>query len=94
MPEIFELIMVLCFGVSWPVSIAKSWRCRTAKGKSPVFLVFIIIGYLCGIVWKLLSGNITYVFWFYILNLLMVSADLCLYFRNTRLDRLAAAQEV
>lgn len=90
MPELFELGMVLCFGVSWPVSIAKSWRCRTAKGKSPVFLVFIIVGYLCGIVWKLLSGSITYVFWFYVLNLLMVSVDLCLYFRNARLDRVAA----
>jgi len=90
LPELFELGMVLCFGVSWPVSIAKSWRCRTAKGKSPVFLVFIIVGYLCGIVWKLLSGSITYVFWFYVLNLLMVSVDLCLYFRNARLDRVAA----
>ncbi|HOP10879.1 MAG TPA: hypothetical protein PK629_05250 [Oscillospiraceae bacterium] len=92
MPEVFELIMVLCFGVSWPVSIAKSWKCRTAKGKSPIFLVFIIIGYLSGIVWKLLSNNITYVFWFYVLNLLMVAVDLCLYFRNARLDRLAAEQ--
>jgi uncharacterized membrane protein len=90
LPEIFELIMVLCFGVSWPVSIAKSWRCRTANGKSPVFLVFIIIGYFSGIVWKLLSGNLTYVFWFSVLNLLMVTADLCLYFRNARLDRTAA----
>ena len=90
MPEVFELIMVLCFGVSWPVSIAKSWKCRTAKGKSPIFLVFIIIGYLSGIVWKLLSNNITYVFWFYVLNLLMVTVDFCLYFRNVRLDRNAA----
>ena len=87
MPEVFELIMVLCFGVSWPVSIAKSWKCRTAKGKSPVFLVLIIVGYLCGIVWKLLSGSMTYVFWFYTLNLLMVATDLCLYFRNVLLDR-------
>ena len=90
MPQVFELIMVLCFGVSWPVSIAKSWKCRTAKGKSPVFLVFIIIGYASGIAWKLLSGNITYVFWFYVLNLMMVAVDLCLYFRNVRLDRNAA----
>ena len=89
MPEVFELIMVLCFGVSWPVSIAKSWRCRTAKGKSPVFLFFIIAGYASGITWKLLLGSTTYVFWFYMLNLLMVTADLLLYFRNRRLDRTA-----
>jgi len=89
LPEVFELIMVLCFGVSWPVSIAKSWRCRTAKGKSPVFLFFIIAGYASGITWKLLLGSTTYVFWFYMLNLLMVTADLLLYFRNRRLDRTA-----
>ena len=88
--SIFEALMLVCFGVSWPISVIRSARSRTAKGKSPVFLAFIIIGYASGIVWKLLSGSITYVFWFYGLNLLMVTVDLCLYFRNARLDRIAA----
>lgn len=79
--------MVICFGVSWPVSIAKSLKAKTAKGKSIVFLCFIIVGYAAGIASKLISGGITYVFFFYCLNLLMVSADALIWVRNRRLDR-------
>ena len=87
MAEIFEALMVICFGISWPVSIVKSWKSETAKGKSLVFLCFILIGYLCGMISKIIAGKITYVFVFYVLNFIMVSIDLCLYFRNTKLDR-------
>ena len=79
--------MVICFGLSWPVSVYKSYKSRTAKGKSLVFEVFIFIGYICGIVGKLVTHNITYVFIFYIINIVMVSVDMCLYLRNVRLDR-------
>lgn len=84
--EILEVLMVVSFGISWPLSILKSYRARTAKGKSLPFLLFILFGYVCGVLSKILSGNITYVVVFYVLNLIMVSADLCLYFRNRRLD--------
>lgn len=89
MAEIFEAVMVICFGLSWPLSVLKSWKSRTAKGKSLMFEVFIWIGYLCGIVGKIVTGNITYVFLFYILNILMVSTDMILYFRNRVLDKKA-----
>lgn len=79
--------MVICFGLSWPLSVYKSWKSRTAKGKSLFFEVFIWLGYVCGIVGKIITQNITYVFAFYILNIVMVSIDLCLHFRNVRLDR-------
>lgn len=91
MSEIFEAAMVICFGLSWPVSVYKSWKSRTAKGKSLMFEIFIWIGYICGIVGKIITGNITYVFIFYILNLVMVSTDICLYCRNSRLDKAADA---
>lgn len=78
--------MVISFGVSWPTSIIKSYRARTAKGKSLLFLCFIFFGYICGIAAKIITGNITYVFAFYVLNLLMVGTDIALYFRNRRLD--------
>lgn len=81
--------MVVCFGLSWPLSVYKSWKSRTAQGKSLFFEVFIFIGYVCGIVGKLVTGNITYVFIFYLINIIMVSIDLCLYLRNVRLDRQA-----
>ena len=88
MSQFLEAVMVVCFGISWPMNIIKSIRARTAKGKSLPFLLFIFIGYVSGIAAKLISGSITYVFVFYVLNLLMVGADICLYFRNRHLDRL------
>ena len=89
--EILEAVMVICFGIAWPLSIAKSYKSRTAKGKSIFFLFMIWIGYVAGIVWKLIvfkeTGEFKYPAYFYILNLLMVSTDIVLYFRNRVLDK-------
>ena len=90
MAEILEAAMVICFGISWPVAIMKSWKSRTTKGKSLVFMLFIWVGYVCGIASKLISGKLTYVFAFYILNIIMVTIDICLYFRNLKYDKLQA----
>ena len=87
MAEIFEAGMVILFGISWPMNIIKSLKSKTAKGKSFLFLVFIWIGYIFGITSKAVSGNITYVFAFYILNFLMVSFDGVLYFINRTRDK-------
>ena len=85
---IFEIIMIVCFGLSWPMNVIKSYRARTTKGKSLPFLLLIITGYVFGIIGKLLGGNFKwYVLFFYVLNLLMVSTDLALYVRNYRLDK-------
>lgn len=80
MAEILELIMVLCFGLSWPISIIKTLKTKSAAGKSPFFIGFIVLGYICGIISKILSNNITYVFVFYCINLVTTSFDLCLHF--------------
>ena len=87
--EFFEAGMLLFFGVAWPASILKSYQARTARGKSLYFLIIIIMGYICGIMAKLLAGNINFVLLFYFLNLIMVSIDVGLYFRNRKYDRLA-----
>jgi len=87
--EFFEAGMVICFGLSWPVSVMKSWHARTAKGKSIVFGIFVLMGYSLAIAGKLFTHNITYVFFFYILNWIMVSIDMLLYHRNRRLDLMA-----
>ena len=89
MGEIFETMMLVCFGVSWPFNIAKSYRSRTARGKSSGFQTLVIIGYICGITGKILTGNVSYVVAVYLLDLVMVSIDLALTLRNKRLDRLA-----
>ena len=93
MAQVFETIMLLCFGASWPFNIAKSLRSRTAKGKSIYFELCIIVGYLSGVIGKLVSGNITYVLAVYVLDICMVSIDLALTLRNRRLDRLAEMEE-
>lgn len=89
MGEIFETMMLVCFGVSWPFNIAKSYRSRTARGKSIGFQTLVIIGYICGITGKILTGKVSYVVAVYLLDLAMVSVDLALTIRNRRLDRLA-----
>jgi formate hydrogenlyase subunit 3/multisubunit Na+/H+ antiporter MnhD subunit len=87
MSTLFEAIMVICFGLSWPLSVCKSWKSRTAKGKSLLFELFIWLGYLSGIIGKIITDNITYVFIFYVINITMLSVDITLYIRNLRLDR-------
>ena len=96
MSEILEIIMILCFGASWPFNVYKSYHARTAKGKSLLFLILIEVGYVAGIAAKLTNpvymaaiGEKWYVLFFYFLNFSMVAADVVLYFRNKRLDRLA-----
>jgi hypothetical protein len=86
MMSIFEMGMLLCFGAAWPLNIYKSLKSRTAAGRSILFQWAIIIGYICGIIHKILYSN-NIVLYLYILNLLMVSFDTVLYFRNKKLDR-------
>ena len=83
--SIFEALMLVCFGLSWPTSIAKSLKSRTAKGKSVTFLYFLELGYIFGMINKVLNG-FNFVFWLYLLNFSMILIDIALYYRNCRLD--------
>lgn len=94
MSEILEIIMIVSFGCSWPMNVMKSYKARTAKGKSLSFLCLIVFGYIAGIASKFTNeaymaafSQKWYVLFFYFLNLSMVCADLALYFRNRKLDR-------
>ena len=93
-PQFCEIAMLCLFGCSWPFNIAKALRTRTAKGKSVVFEVLVIVGYLIGLFGKLYAfrqtGTLAYSVWFYMADILMVSVDLVLYCINTRRDKLAA----
>jgi len=88
MKEILEAGMLICFGISWPVSLRKAWRSRTAQGVSEVFLWLIAIGYALGLAGKLLF-NPNYVVAVYVFNLTMVLLNLAVFYRNKRLDRQA-----
>ncbi len=82
--SVFEVLMLICFGAAWPVSIHKSITSKSIKGKSILFLYVISFGYVMGIVHKLLYHYDNVIF-LYVLNLLMVLTDLFLYYRNKRL---------
>ncbi|MBQ9747278.1 MAG: hypothetical protein IJV98_00700 [Clostridia bacterium] len=87
MTGIFECVMLICFGISWPISVWKSYTSGSTKGKSVIFTSAIILGYLAGICGKLASGNINYVLVLYIINLGFVSVDFALYFVNKRKEQ-------
>ena len=81
--SIFEAMMLICFGASWPFAVMKTYKTKNPKGKSIRFLILIIVGYLCGIIHKIIY-TLDIVILLYIVNLLLVSADLflCLLYKN------------
>ena len=101
--SIMETLMVVCFGLSWPLNIVKAWRAQSTKGMSLPFYLLIWSGYIFAIVGKLISINYYievagtaqswtdvvkwYVMFFYVLNTLMISSGIAIYFRNARLER-------
>jgi hypothetical protein len=87
---LFEFLMLLCFGASWPFSIAKSLKSKSAKGKSIGFMLLIELGYVFGMVHKVLYSR-DWVLWAYVVLFIIVAFDICLYFRNLRYDRMQAA---
>lgn len=87
MGSILETVMLICFGFSWPLNVIKAYKARTAKGTSLPFILLIITGYIAGICAKIISNQISYVLIAYILNLLIVSLNVVVYFRNRALDK-------
>lgn len=87
MASIFETLMLVCFGLSWPFNLAKNIKAKTAKSMSLKFLLLIEFGYICGIAAKFVSGNINYVLIVYFLNLLVVGANIVVYFINRKYDQ-------
>lgn len=87
MGSILETGMLVCFGFSWPLNVIKAYRAKTAKGTSLPFVMLIITGYLAGISAKIISGQINYVLIAYIFNLVIVSLNVVVYFRNASLDK-------
>ena len=85
---VFEFLMLFCFGFSWPFSILKSLRSRSTQGKSLVFMLMVELGYVFGIVHKLLYSR-DWVIWAYITLFFVVIVDIALYIRNWRLERAA-----
>ena len=85
--QIFEFIMLACFGLSWPISVYKSIKSKSTQGKSIIFIIAIIIGYISGIIGKIVNNQLTYVLVIYCFNLIVVSIDLTLFFINRKNEK-------
>jgi hypothetical protein len=93
--EFLEAFMIVSFGLSWPMNISKAWKARTTKGTSLLFMGFINLGYVAGIISKIIlmtNGKFSGLwtaklgFAFYIINFLMVTVGICIYFRNRAIE--------
>jgi len=91
MAHFLEAVMLICFGISWPISLMKNIKARSAKSMSIHFILMIIIGYIAGIAAKCITHNYNYVLIIYFCNLIVVSINLIVYFINRQHDREAEA---
>lgn len=89
----FEILMLICFGVAWPFSIRKSFKSKSTAGKSFIFLIVVLIGYISGIVHKFNYSRDGVIF-LYIINGAMVSVDIFLYYRNSKIEQEISLQEI
>lgn len=101
--SVMETLMVICFGISWPINIIKAWKSKTAKGSSVLFYFFIWIGYIFAMVGKMamIIANSPnpwyetvkwYVMFFYVLNIIMVSAGIIICLRNKWFDKRSVSE--
>ena len=93
MSEILEIIMILSFGVSWPINLRKNIKSKTTKGISLWFYLMIFFGYIAGIISKFLNeaymasfSTKWYVLMFYFINLIVVGLNIIVYFRNKKIE--------
>ncbi len=94
MAELLEAVMLICFGLSWPLNAYKNYRAGTAAGTSWQFIALITAGYFAGIAAKFVSGNLTWVLIVYFINVVCIAANWLVYFRNRRLDAQRQAEVV
>jgi F0F1-type ATP synthase assembly protein I len=88
MKEALEAIMLICFGLSWPINLIKNLKAKSAKNMSSKFILLIMLGYIAGIFAKLISHSYNYVLIIYLINLFIVSGNLVIYFINKKYDRI------
>ncbi len=86
MTDFLEAAMLICFGLSWPLSLMKNIKAKSAENMSLRFILLIIVGYIAGITAKIMSHSINYVLIVYFINLMIVSANIIVYFINKKYD--------
>lgn len=89
--QILEAVMLLCFGLSWPINAYKNFKAQTAAGTSWQFILLITLGYFAGIAAKIVGDAINWVLIVYLFNLVCIAANWVVYYRNRMLDKQRAA---
>lgn len=85
--HVFEALMLICFGFSWPLNVIKAYKARTTKGTSLAFIFLIITGYIAGITAKFINHQFNYVLTVYFINLGIVMMNVFVYIRNKNIDK-------
>ena len=83
--SIYEALMLLCFGASWPFSVIKSYKTKSVEGKSSLFLILVLIGYSSGIIHKIIY-SLDIVTILYVFNAIMVLLELVLYYKYKKTE--------
>lgn len=86
MASVLEAIMLVCFGLSWPINAVNAWKAKTAAGTSWMFLALITFGYIAGIAAKFAAGSINWVLIVYFANLAALVSNWIVFFRNKARD--------
>lgn len=94
MSEILEVVMIVSFGISWPINLIKAIRSKSTKGSSISFLFLIFFGYIAGIISKLTNTTYMnqlsskwYVLVVYCINLFIVGLNIIVYFNNKKREK-------
>ena len=88
LPMMLEAVMLICFGVAWPLANLRMLRTGKAEGKGMAFTAIILCGYVAGalakLAWATSAHALPAVFWLYVLNTFSVAANLVLQGRLAR----------
>ena len=88
--QICEFFMLFAFGFSWPFAIARTYKAGHSgtgvAGKSPMFMIIVLLGYVGGILARLLDANVgnNWLVFVYVIDMILVSTDLSLYLYYSR----------
>ena len=82
--QILEFAMLFAFGFSWPFAIVRTYRAKRVDGKSPAFMIIVLVGYACGIAAQPVEGTKLWLCWIYLVDMALVSTDLTLYFHYSK----------
>ena len=91
-----EIFMLVCFGLSWPMAAVKSYKSRSSKSTSLLFILLVLLGYICGVASKFIAGNLEkswYVLIAYFINIMSVITNIGVYFLNRHREKQTEAKE-